>query len=66
MDWLVFVKEAGDGPFKSAMLMAILYGLRELTKMRKSVEKLNLGMAVVATKVNGHDKRISNLERKRK
>lgn len=66
MEWLEFVKQMGDGPFKASLLMAFIHGVRELSKMRKSVEKLNLGMAVVAEKVHGHDRRISNLEKRRK
>ncbi len=65
MDWLEVLKQTGDVPFKAAMMGIIMHGVRELSKMRKSMEKLNLGMAVVAEKVHGHDKRISNLERKK-
>lgn len=66
MDWLELVKQAGDGPFKVAMLMALLHGVRELSRMRKSVEKLNVTMAVEAVKVSTIDKRVTNLERRRK
>ncbi len=65
MDWLEIVKQAGDGPFKVAMLGAILHGVKELSRMRKSVEALNLTMAVEATKVKGLDRRVTNLERKK-
>lgn len=66
MEWLAVLEQIGDAPFKMAMLTTIYYGVRELAKMRKSVEKLNIGMATVAEKVHGHDRRISNLERKKK
>ena len=66
MDWLALINQVGDGPFKLAMLMALLYGIRELSKMRKSVERLNLGMAVYSEKVNEHGRRLSNLEKRKK
>ena len=66
MDWLELARNAGEGPFKFAMLGALLHGVRELSKMRKSVEKLNVGMAVIVEKVHGHDKRITSLEKRKK
>lgn len=65
MDWLELVKQSGDGPLKTALLLAILHGVRELSKMRKSVERLNIGMASVIAKIGGHERRIRNLERKK-
>ena len=66
MDWLSLVNQIGDGPFKLAMLFSLMYGIRELSKMRKSVENLNLGMAVYSQKVNDHGRRLSNLEKSKK
>lgn len=66
MEWLELVQGMGDGPFKAAMLLAILHGVRELSKMRKSVERLNIGMAEVVERVRGHEGRIKSLERKKK
>ena len=60
------LKSAGDEPFKVTALLAFLHGVRELSKIRKSVERLNVGMAVVVEKIGGHEKRISTLERKRR
>lgn len=66
MEWVELLDKAGDKPFQTIMLLAILHGVRELSRMRKSVEKLNLTMAVESVKVNGIDRRVTNLERKRK
>ena len=66
MELLPLLEQLGDGPFKAAALMAFIFGVRELQRMRKSVEKLNLGVAVVVEKVNGHEKRLTTLERKKK
>lgn len=65
MNWLDFVVQIGDGPFKVSVLFAIVYGLRELTRMRISLVQLATAIAVVVERVSSHEKRIRNLERKK-
>jgi hypothetical protein len=66
MDWLQFVKEAGDAPFKAGMLIAMIYGVRQLGQMKESMEKLHRAIAVVVERVSSHEKRITSLERKKR
>ena len=66
MSWTDLITYLGDGPVKAVAIAALLHGVRELSKMRKSVEKLNVGMAVIVEKVHGHDRRIAKLERGKK
>lgn len=62
MEWNDFAQWA----FKFAMGGAFLHGVKELGSMRKSVDKLNIAVAVIVEKVQTHEKRITTLERKKK
>ncbi len=53
------------GPGGAILVVLGGFALRELSRMRKSVEKLNLGMAVIIERLGGHEKRIRTLERKK-
>ncbi len=53
------------GPSGAILVVLGGFALRELSRMRKSVEKLNLGMAVIIERLGGHEKRIRTLERKK-
>jgi hypothetical protein len=70
MDWLEIFKLSGDNPIKLIALGGLFHGIRELSKMRKSVEimqssveKLNVSMALNSYKVQTHEKRIDHLEK---
>ncbi len=62
MEW----QDIAWAAFKYSMGFAFLHGVRELGFLRKSIDRLNISMAVVVEKVQSHDKRIRNLERKQK
>lgn len=59
------VKNVGDGPFKIIVLIVLYYGVQQLSKMRDSMERLNKALAVVIERTANHEKRISNLEKKK-
>ncbi len=66
MDWLQILGVAKEvGPHGVLMVIMGAFGLRELSRMRKSVEQLNIGMAVVVERVHEHGRRISSLEKKK-
>lgn len=67
MEWLDILETAKEvGPHGTILVVMGTLALRELAKMRKSVEKLNVGMAIVVERIGGHEKRITTLERKKK
>lgn len=68
MDWLSLVAEQiqqlGEGPFRFVVVVIAYLFLRELRKMRGSMDKLHKVLSDVVNKLNGHEKRIRQLERK--
>lgn len=62
MEWNEFANWA----FKFAMGGAFLHGVKELAGLRRSVDKLNISMAVIVEKVQTHERRITILERKKR
>lgn len=70
MDWLSIVaemvKEMGEGPFRLFVLIVFYFGVRELRRMRISMDNLHQALGKILEKVNGHEKRIRILERKKK
>lgn len=69
MEWLSVVADVvenvGDRPFKILVALALLYGVKQLAKMRESMESLNTAIAVVVERTTNHEKRIESLERDR-
>lgn len=66
MDWSLLIELSKEmGPSGAVLVVFGAFGLRELSRMRKSVEKLNIGMAVIIERLGGHEKRIRTLERKK-
>lgn len=69
MEWLGVVIEQvekmGEGPFRFIVVVISVLLIRELMKMRKSMDKLHGVLAQVVGKLNGHERRIKVLERKR-
>lgn len=59
------VQRMGDGPFRAVILLVLWFGVRQLTQMRKSMEKLNTSLAVVIERTSNHEKRITRLEKKK-
>lgn len=62
MEWNEFAQWA----FKFAVGAGFLHGVRDLSSMRKSIEKLNISMAVILERIQMHERRITTLERKKK
>lgn len=64
MDWILELLK-DESTFRFALVVGGILSVRELSKMRKSVENLNIGMAVMVERLGGHEKRIRILERKK-
>lgn len=63
--WIQFIVYLAP-PVLGAIFTVIMgLAVKELQKVRSSVDTLNVKIAVVIEKINGHEKRLSKLERSR-
>lgn len=68
-----FEVEGGGGPnfttfinwgFQALLLAMVSWGVSELSSLTKSVQDLNVKMAIVLTKAEGYERRIDKLEQR--